>query len=82
MTKSISLRELKLGQKATVAAILAAGELGRRIRDMGIMPGEPIEIVGRAPLQDPVALRLKGFTLSLRNNEADYITVTPEDATA
>lgn len=82
MTKSISLRELKLGQKATVAAILAAGELGRRIRDMGIMPGESIEIVGRAPLQDPVALRLKGFTLSLRNNEADYITVTPEDAVA
>lgn len=80
MSKSISLRELKLGQKATVAAVLAAGELGRRIRDMGIMPGESIEVVGKAPLQDPVALRLKGFTLTLRNNEADYITVTPEAA--
>lgn len=77
MSNSISLRQLKLGQKATIAAISAAGELGRRIRDMGLMPGEEIEVVGRAPLQDPVALRLKGFTLTLRNNEADYITVTP-----
>lgn len=82
MNKSISLRELKLGQKATIAGVLAAGELGRRIRDMGIMPGEEIEVVGRAPLQDPVALRLKGFTLTLRNNEADYITVTPDGAAA
>lgn len=80
MSKNISLRELKLGQKATVAGIRAAGELGRRIRDMGLMPGAEIEIVGRAPLQDPVALRLKGFTLTLRNNEADYISVTPSEA--
>jgi ferrous iron transport protein A len=79
MSKSISLRELKEGQKATIAAILASGELGRRIRDMGLMPGAEVEIVGRAPLQDPVALRLKGFTLTLRNNEADYLTVTPEN---
>lgn len=77
MSKSISLRELKEHQKATVSTILASGELGRRIRDMGLMPGAEVEVVGRAPLQDPVALRLKGFTLTLRNNEADYITVTP-----
>lgn len=82
MNKSISLRELKLGQKARIDGILASGEMGRRIRDMGIMPGEKIEVVGRAPLQDPVALRLKGFTLTLRNSEADYITVTPEGEAA
>jgi ferrous iron transport protein A len=32
-------------------------------------------VVGRAPLLDPVAVRMKGFTLSLRNSEADFITV-------
>jgi ferrous iron transport protein A len=32
-------------------------------------------VIGRAPLKDPVALRLKDFTLTLRNSEADYITV-------
>lgn len=44
---------------------------------MGLIPGAEVEVVGRAPLRDPVALRLPGFTLSLRNNEADYIVVEP-----
>lgn len=77
MSESISLRKLSLGQKAIVDSVEANGELGRRIRDMGLMPGAEVEVVGRAPLKDPVALRLKGFTLSLRNNEANYIMVTP-----
>ncbi len=71
----IPLRDLPVGAKARVHAVKAEGELGRRIRDMGIVPGVEVEVVGRAPLRDPVALRLPGFTLSLRNNEADHITV-------
>lgn len=65
----------KLGRRATSVAISAEGELGRRIRDMGLIPGTEVEVVGRAPLRDPVALRLFGVTLALRNKEADYITV-------
>jgi ferrous iron transport protein A len=42
---------------------------------MGLVPGTELMVVGRAPLKDPVALRLRGFTLTLRNSEADYITV-------
>lgn len=75
MSIILPLRELKVGQKAKIHSVTASGELGRRIRDMGIISGAEIEITGRAPLRDPVALRLIGFTLSLRNNEADYITV-------
>ncbi|MFW6387509.1 MAG: FeoA family protein [Thermodesulfobacteriota bacterium] len=70
-----SLRDLQLHDKARITAISADGELGRRIRDMGLVSGTEIEIVGRAPLKDPVAIRLRGFTLTLRNNEADHITV-------
>ena len=50
-------------------------ELGRRIRDMGLVPGTRIKVIGRAPLTDPVEVRMKGFTLSLRNSEADSISV-------
>lgn len=71
----MGLRELKPGQKANIAGVLAEGELGRRIRDMGLIPGTTLEVVGRAPLRDPVALRLFGITLALRNREADFITV-------
>lgn len=77
MAEEISLRQLALGQKAQICQVKAEGELGRRIRDMGLAPGAEIEVIGRAPLKDPVALRLQGFTLSLRNNEANYITVKP-----
>jgi ferrous iron transport protein A len=65
-------------QSGTIRAVKAGGELGRRIRDMGLVPGTAIRIQGRAPLYDPVALRVMGFTLTLRNNEADFIEVEVE----
>lgn len=73
----IPLRRLPKGCKARILSIRADGELGRRIRDMGLVPGEMVELTGRAPLKDPVALCLRDFTISLRNNEADEITVEP-----
>jgi ferrous iron transport protein A len=75
---SQNLRLMKRRQRGTITAVTATGELGRRIRDMGLVPGTAITIQGRAPLKDPVALRLMGFTLTLRNNEADYIQVEVE----
>lgn len=74
-SKSIGLREMKEGQKGRILRVGAEGELGRRIRDMGLIPGAEVEVVGHAPLRDPVALRLSGVTLALRNREADYISV-------
>lgn len=71
----IGLREMHIGQKGRIASVNVDGELGRRIRDMGLIPGTDIEVVGQAPLHDPVALRLMGVTLALRNSEADHITV-------
>jgi len=71
----INLRNMQIDQTGTIASIKVGGELGRRIRDMGLVPGAMIKIQGRAPLYDPVALRVKGFTLMLRNNEADHIEV-------
>ncbi len=80
MSETMPLRKLEQGRKARIVSIQAGGELGRRIRDMGLVAGEEVEVVGRAPFRDPVALRLKGFTLSLRNNEADYVSVEPMDS--
>lgn len=71
----VSLRKMEKKQTGTIVAVKANGELGRRIRDMGLVPGAEITIQGRAPLKDPVAIRLMGFTLTLRNSEADFIDV-------
>ena len=71
----LSLRELQPGNKGKVVSISAQGEMGRRIRDLGLLPGTEVEVVGCAPLGDPLALRLMGITVALRNNEADNVTV-------
>ncbi|MDR2613190.1 MAG: ferrous iron transport protein A [Deltaproteobacteria bacterium] len=73
--KTMSLRKLRRGQSAVITGITADGEMGRRIRDMGLIPGVQVKCMGHAPLKDPMAMRLMGFTLTLRNNEADFITV-------
>jgi len=79
MSTALCLRRLGVNRKARVRAILATGELGRRIRDLGLVPGTELLVVGRAPLRDPVALRLRDFTLTMRNGEADQILVEAED---
>lgn len=71
----INLREMQVDQSGRIISVKAAGELGRRIRDMGLVPGKDITVQGRAPLYDPVSVRIMGFTLTLRNSEADYIKV-------
>ena len=75
MSKIVSLRQMHVGQQGKIATVEALGEMNRRIRDMGLIPGTTVSVVGRAPLKDPVALRLSGVTISLRNSEADYIKV-------
>jgi len=74
----LNMRQMRDNQTGIISAIKADGELGRRIRDMGLVSGASIQIQGRAPLYDPVALRVMGFTLTLRNNEADLIDVEVE----
>jgi ferrous iron transport protein A len=71
----VNLRQMKKDQSGTIIAVKATGILGRRIREMGLVPGTVITVKGRAPLNDPVALRVMDGTLTLRNNEADFITV-------
>jgi ferrous iron transport protein A len=77
---TILLRHMAAGQAGVVVRVTAQGELGRRIRDMGLVPGASIQVQGRAPLRDPVAIRIRDFTLTLRNSEADNIQVEVEQA--
>jgi ferrous iron transport protein A len=72
---TVSLRQMVVNQTGVISRVTADGELGRRVRDMGLIPGKRIKVQGRAPLYDPVSLKIMGFTLTLRNNEADHIEV-------
>lgn len=77
-----SLRTLGVHERARITTITASGEMSRRLRDMGLVTGTEVEVIGRAPLKDPVALRLRDFTLMLRNNEADCIMVEKMEETS
>ena len=75
MTRNINLREMSIGQKGIIRNINANGMINQRIRDMGLVPGAEVTVVGKAPLKDPVALRIFDTTIALRNREADFIKV-------
>ena len=76
----IPMRQMNKNQRGIIKSITARGELGRRIRDMGLIPGNELMIIGRAPLYDPVAIKMLGFTITLRNSEADYITCEVDES--
>ena len=79
MKKIIKMREMSDNQRGTIKKVSGAGDMGRRIREMGLVPEVPILIQGRAPLKDPVAIKLRDFTLTLRNNEANHVLVEVDD---
>ncbi len=71
----MTLREMKPGQSGKVISIWESGPLKRRIMDMGITPGVEVKVVKMAPLGDPVEIRIRGYELSLRREEAARIEV-------
>lgn len=75
----INMRQMAKHQSGIIKSVKVGGELGRRIREMGLVPGTEVTVQGRAPLNDPVALRVMNGTLTLRNNEADFILVEIQD---
>ncbi len=75
----VPLRRMEKGQKGIIHRVTASGEIGRRLLDMGLVPGTPFQVQGRAPLRDPVAIRIRSFTLMLRNSESDFIEAEVEE---
>jgi ferrous iron transport protein A len=71
-----SLDLLKLGQRARVDAIEGSDALVQRLLEMGLLEGEEIEVLGFAPLGDPLEIRLRDYRLSLRRSEAARVQVT------
>jgi len=73
------LSELEAGQKARIVKINLAGDIRRRLSDMGLVNGGEIQLERVAPLGDPIEIKVKGYDLSLRKEVASEIEVIPED---
>lgn len=79
-SKVMTLGEMCPGSSGTINKLACRRQLRRRLMDMGVVAGTPIKVERVAPLGDPIELKLKGFHLSLRKEEAGDIWVeVPED---
>ncbi len=70
-----TLNDLEIGEKAIIIRVRGRDEIHRRMLDMGIVPGTVIEVERVAPLGDPLEVRVRGYHLSLRREEAKKILV-------
>lgn len=75
----MTLDELPLGKPARIREVGGAGALRRRLLDMGLTPRTEVMVRKVAPMGDPIELRLRGYELTLRLEDARNITVEVED---
>jgi len=72
----MNLAETRIGQVVTVEHVGGEGSFRRRLMELGLVPGTRIEVVGVAPLGDPIELLVRGSSLSIRRAEAQGVSVT------
>ncbi len=70
-----TLRDVKIGQSATIKRLHGEGALKRRIMDMGLTKGVEVYVRKVAPLGDPMELTVRGYELSVRKGDAELIEV-------
>jgi Fe2+ transport system protein FeoA len=72
-----SLDQFAVGQRGRVVALAGGDALVQRLLEMGLFEGAEVEVVGFAPLGDPMEVRLRDYRLSLRRSEAARVLVEP-----
>jgi ferrous iron transport protein B len=71
----VKLSELEIGQKARIQHVRNGRGLRQTLLDLGFLPGTEIELIRKAPLGDPYEVKLRGFEITLRKNDAADIEV-------
>lgn len=70
------LTELPVGQDARVVTVNGESSVTRRLLEMGVIPGVTVQVVKMAPFGDPIEIRVRGYSLAMRRNEANAIEVS------
>ena len=74
------LDEFKIGETGLIKKVEGEGRIRRRLFDMGVTPGATVYLRKKAPLGDPLEVTIRGYELTLRNNEAALVILEVEDA--
>ena len=73
----MTLKDLQIGQSARILTVGGAGALRKHFLDMGMIPGAEVTLMKLAPLGDPMELRIRGYELTLRVDDAKKIGIEP-----
>ena len=71
----MNLTNLPIGATAKVVAVKGNNAISRRLMEMGVVPGVSVRVIKSAPFGDPLEIRVRGYHLAMRKNEADAIEV-------
>lgn len=71
----MTLDQLPIGKEAVITAVGGEGALRLRLLDMGLIPKTRVIIKKTAPMGDPIEIRLRGYELTIRKEEAEKIAV-------
>lgn len=75
----MTLGELPIGKQAVIKSVGGEGALRCRFLDMGLIPKTKVEVRKVAPMGDPIEIRLRGYELTVRKDDAAKIEVVPEE---
>ncbi|QXM06839.1 FeoA family protein [Crassaminicella indica] len=70
-----TLKELKPKTGGKIIKIMGTGALKRRLMDMGVIRGTEVYVEKKAPLGDPIEVKIKGYSLTLRKEDAERIII-------
>lgn len=73
----MTVADLQRGDEAAVIAVAGEDAIAQRLAEIGFTRGTRVRLIRRAPLGDPLQVRLRGFDVALRRTEARRITVAP-----
>ncbi len=69
------LSEFTVGESGKIVAVTGEGRIRRRLFDMGVTPGAELVMRKKAPLGDPIEITIRGYELTLRKSEAEFVEV-------
>ena len=75
----MKLSQVTKGKKCKIKSLNFPTEMKKRLLELGLFPGQEIEVVQTAPFGGPVKIKIKDYCLALRRSEADYIEVEEEN---
>ncbi len=70
-----TLKSLNPGESGTIIMIKGKGPIKRRLMDMGIVRGSEVKVERVAPLGDPIEVKIKDYSLTLRKEDAENILI-------